>query len=148
MHIDNAFDIKAPPDRVYSFLLDPDKVVVPGAELVEQIDSQTFKGKMKVKVGAVTVAYEGQARIAERDDAKRTVTLEAEGRETTAHGSARFRSTMAVVASNDGSTVMVSTEFSAVGRAASFGRGLMEGVSKRIVAQVADRKASANFSSF
>src|SRR3981081_3397759 len=105
MQIDNEFDVKASPDIVYSFLLNPDKVVpcVPGAELVEQVDPQTFKGKMKVKVGPVAVAYEGLARIAERDDAKRTVTIEAEGRETTAPGSARSRSTMAVVASNGGS---------------------------------------------
>lgn len=141
MQIDNTFDVKAPPDRVYSFLLDPNKVVsvVPGAELVEQVDPQTFKGKVKVKVGPVTVAYEGLARIAERDDANRTATLEAEGRETTAPGSARSRSTMAVVAGNGGSTVRISTEFSVAGRAASFGRGLMEDVSKRMVAQVAER---------
>ena len=55
---------------------------MPDAQLIEQFDPQTFKGKMKVKVGPVTVAYEGLARIAERDDAKRTVILEAEGRET------------------------------------------------------------------
>jgi carbon monoxide dehydrogenase subunit G len=141
MQIDNAFDVKAPPDRVYGFLLDPAKVVscVPGAELVEQVDPQTFKGKIKVKVGPVTVAYEGLARIADRDDAHRTATLEAEGRETTAPGSARSRSTMAVVGSNGGSTVTISTEFIIAGRAATFGRGLMEDVSKRMVAQVADR---------
>jgi len=141
VQIDNAFDVKASPDRVYTFLLDPNKVVsvVPGAELVEQLDAQTFKGKVKVKVGPVTVAYEGLARIAERDDANRTATLEAEGRETTAPGSARSRSTMAVVASNAGSTVTISTEFTVAGRAATFGRGLMEDVSRRMVAQVADR---------
>jgi carbon monoxide dehydrogenase subunit G len=139
--MDNTFDVRAPPDRVYSFLLDPNKVVacVPGAELVEQLDPQTFKGKVKVKVGPVTVAYEGLARIAERDDAKRTAILEAYGRETTGPGSARSRSTMAVVASNGGSTVTISTEFTVAGRAATFGRGLMEDVSKRMVAQVADR---------
>ena len=140
MLIENAFDVKAPPDRVYSFLLDVNKVVgcVPGAELVGQVDAQTFKGKVKIKVGPVTVAYDGLARIAERDDANRTAILEAEGRETTSPGSARSRSSMAVVASNGGSTVHISTEFSVAGRVATFGRGLMEDVSKRMVAQMAD----------
>ena len=140
MLIENAFDVKAPPERVYSFLLDVNKVVacVPGAELVGQVDPQTFKGKVKIKVGPVTVAYDGLARIAERDDARRTAILEAEGRETTAPGSARSRSAMAVVANNSGSTVHISTEFSVAGRAATFGRGLMEDVSKRMVAQMAD----------
>lgn len=140
MQIENAFDVKAPPERVYNFLLDVNKVVgcVPGAELVEQVDPQTYKGKVKIKVGPVTVGYEGLARIAERDDAKRTAILEADGRETTAPGSARSRSAISVVASNGGSTVHISTEFSVAGRAAQFGRGLMEDVSKRIVAQMAD----------
>ena len=141
MLIENAFDVNAPPDRVYSFLLDVNQVVacVPGAELVDQVDPQTFKGKVKIKVGPVTIAYDGQARIADRDNAMRTAVLEAEGRETTAPGSARSRSTMAVEANGSGSTVRISTEFSVAGRAATFGRGLMEDVSKRMVAQVADR---------
>jgi carbon monoxide dehydrogenase subunit G len=140
MQIENAFDVKAPPERVYNFLLDVNQVVacMPGAELVGQVDPQTFKGKVKIKVGPVTVAYDGLARIAERDDAKRTAILEAEGRETTAPGSARSRSEMAVVANNGGSTVHISTEFSVAGRTAQFGRGLMEDVSKRLVAQMAD----------
>jgi hypothetical protein len=45
---------------------------------------------------------------------------------------------MAVEANGSGSTVRISTEFSVAGRAATFGRGLMEDVSKRMVAQVAD----------
>jgi carbon monoxide dehydrogenase subunit G len=138
--IENAFDIKASPDRVYSFLLDVNKVVacMPGAELAEQVDPQTFKGKVKIKVGPVTVAYDGVARISERDDAKRTAILEAEGRETTAPGSARSRSAMSVEPNDAGSKVRISTEFSVAGRTAQFGRGLMEDVSKRLVAQMAD----------
>jgi carbon monoxide dehydrogenase subunit G len=139
VQIENEFDVKAPPERVYSFLLDVNRVVacVPGAELDEQVDAQTYKGKVKIKVGPVTVGYEGLARIAERDDANRTAILEAEGRETTAPGAARSRSSMAVVANNGGSTVRISTEFSVAGRAATFGRGLMEDVSKRMVVQMA-----------
>jgi carbon monoxide dehydrogenase subunit G len=140
MQIENAFDVKAPPERVYTFLLDVNEVVacMPGAELGEQVDPQTFKGKVKIKVGPVTVAYNGMARIAERDDARRTAVLEAEGRETGAQGSARSRSSMAVEPSGTGSTVRISTEFAVAGRAAQFGRGLMEDISKRLVAQMAD----------
>ena len=81
------------------------------------------QGQGQDQGGAGDVAYDGLARIAERDDARRTAILEAEGRETTAPGSARSRSTMAVVPNGSGSTVRVSTEFTVAGRAA-FGRGL------------------------
>ena len=139
MQIENSFEVGAPPDRVYGFLLDVNRVVgcVPGAELSEVVDPNTFKGKVKIKVGPVTVAYAGTARIAERDDANRTATLEGEGRETTGPGNAKAKATMRVEATDNGSRVTVNTDFTVAGRVAQFGRGLMEDVSKSLVAQMA-----------
>jgi uncharacterized protein len=139
LQIENSFDVGAPPDRVYAFLLDVNRVVgcVPGAELSEVVDPNTFKGKVKIKVGPVTVAYAGTARITDRDEAARSATLEGEGRETTGPGNARAKASMRVEASGAGSTVTVSTDFTVAGRVAQFGRGLMEDVSKSLVAQMA-----------
>ena len=69
MEIENSFAVKAAPDRVYEFLLDVNNVVscVPGAELSEVVDPDTFKGKVRIKVGPVTVSYNGTARITARD---------------------------------------------------------------------------------
>ncbi|MDQ6691152.1 MAG: SRPBCC family protein [Candidatus Dormibacteraeota bacterium] len=139
MQIENAFEVNAPPDQVYEFLLDVNRVVgcVPGAELSEVVDPNTFKGKVKIKVGPVTVAYAGTARITERDEAARTAMLEGEGRETTGPGNARAKATMKVEAAAGGSRVTVSTDFTVAGRVAQFGRGLMEDVSKSLVNQMA-----------
>jgi uncharacterized protein len=139
LQIENSFEVGAPPDRVYAFLLDVNRVVgcVPGAELSEVVDPNTFKGKVKIKVGPVTVAYAGTARITGRDEASRTATLEGEGRETTGPGNARAKATMRVEESDAGSKVTVSTDFTVAGRVAQFGRGLMEDVSKSLVAQMA-----------
>ena len=73
MQLENSFQVGAPPDRVFAYLLDINKVVgcVPGAELTEVVDASTFKGKVKIKVGPITVAYSGTASIADRDDAQR-----------------------------------------------------------------------------
>ncbi|MGA8636079.1 MAG: SRPBCC domain-containing protein, partial [Candidatus Dormiibacterota bacterium] len=91
MQIENSFAVRAAPDRVYEFLLDVNNVVscVPGAELSEVVDPDTFKGKVRIKVGPVTVSYNGTARITSRDTAARTATLEADGRETTGSGTAQ-----------------------------------------------------------
>jgi uncharacterized protein len=138
--IENSFEVGAPPDAVYAFLLDVNRVVacVPGAELSEVVDPDTFKGKVKIKVGPVTVAYAGTARITDRDAANRSAVLSGEGRETTGPGNARAKATMHVTPSGTGSTVTVSTDFTVAGRVAQFGRGLMEDVSKSLVAQMAD----------
>ncbi len=139
MQLENSFQVKAPPDRVFAYLLDINKVVgcVPGAELSEVVDPSTFKGKVKVKVGPITVAYSGTARISERSDADHTATLTAEGRETTGPGSARATAQMFVVAADVGSTVRIVTEYHVAGRVAQFGRGVMEDVSRRLVNDMA-----------
>jgi uncharacterized protein len=139
MQLENSFTVGAPPDRVFAYLLDVNKIVgcVPGAELSEVVDPTTFKGKVKIKVGPITVAYNGTARIADRDDANHAATLEADGRETTGPGSARAKARMTVEAEGSGSIVKIVTEYSVAGRVAQFGRGVMEDVSRRIVTDMA-----------
>ena len=140
MQIENSFAVKAAPDRVYEFLLDVNNVVscVPGAELSEVVDPNTFKGKVRIKVGPVTVSYNGTARITSRDTAARTATLEAEGRETTGSGTAQATTIMAVAADGEASKVTLTTDFTVVGRIAQFGRGIMEDVSRHLVGQAAE----------
>ncbi len=139
MQLENSFQVNAPPDRVFDYLLDVNKVVgcVPGAELTEVVDASTFKGKVKIKVGPITVAYNGTARISDRNDAQRTATLTAEGRETTGPGSARASALMKVQTAGEGSLVEIVTEYHVAGRVASFGRGVMEDVSKRLIHDMA-----------
>ncbi len=128
MQLENSFSVAAPPDRVFAYLLDVNKVVgcVPGAELSEVVDTSTFKGKVKIKVGPITVAYSGTARIVDRDDGAHSAAIEAEGRETTGPGSARAKANMSVVADGAGSTVKIVTDYNVAGRVAQFGRGVMD----------------------
>lgn len=139
MQLENSFQVGAPPEKVFAYLLDVNKVVgcVPGAELTEVVDQTTFRGKVKVKVGPITVAYSGTARISERDDAQRMATLSADGRETTGSGSARATATMKVQPAGEGSLVEIVTEYHVAGRVAQFGRGVMEDVSKRLMKDMA-----------
>jgi uncharacterized protein len=139
MQLENSFQVGAPPEKVFAYLLDVNKVAgcVPGAELSEVVDDSTFKGKVKVKVGPIAVAYSGTARITERSEADRSATLTAEGRETTGPGSARATATMRVEAAGEGSLVRITTDYHVAGRVAQFGRGVMEDVSKRMVNEMA-----------
>jgi uncharacterized protein len=140
MQIENEFEVAAPPDKVYAFLLDVNQVVhcMPGAELGEVVDPDTFKGRVRIKVGPITVAYNGTARITEKDEAARRAVLSADGRETTGPGSARATATMTVAEAPAGSTVTLATDYTVAGRVANFGRGVMEDVSRRLVSQMAD----------
>ena len=140
MQIENSLKIDAPPDRVYEFLLDVNRVVgcVPGAQLSEIVDADTFKGKVKIKVGPVTVSYNGIARVTSRDPATRAATIQAEGKETTGSGSAQATTVMSVREEGAGSSVTFATDFTVVGRIAQFGRGIMEDVSRHLVVQMGE----------
>lgn len=140
MQIENSFSVGASPDTVFAFLLDVNRVVacVPGAELSEVVDPDTFRGRVRIKVGPVTVSYNGTAHITARDQTARSATLQAEGRETTGSGSARATTTMTVAPDGEGSAVHFATDFTVVGRVAQFGRGIMEEVSRKLVGQMAD----------
>lgn len=140
MELDNAFDVAAPPHEVYAYLLDVNSVAgcVPGAELSEVVDPNTFNGRVRIKVGPITVSYQGTARIVARDDEAHRAEIQAEGRETSGPGSARAHAVMTVTAAEGHSHVSIHTDYTVAGRVAQFGRGVMEDVSRRLVGQMAD----------
>jgi carbon monoxide dehydrogenase subunit G len=140
MRIDNSFHVDAPPDRVFAFLLDVNNVArcVPGAELSEVVDANTFKGTIIVKLGPIAVNYDGVARIVSRDEGARMAVVEAEGRDRKGGGSAKATSTMTVDPAGDGSEVVLSASLSVGGRVSQFGQGVMDDVSRRLVSDMAD----------
>jgi len=139
VQIENSFAVDAPADRVYAFLLDVNSVMgcVPGAELSEIVDADTFRGRVRIRVGAITVAYQGTGHVVSRDEAARTAVLEADGREVGGSGSARAVITVRVGENGDGTEVTMLTDLSVVGRAAQVGNGLIEEVSRRLLTQMA-----------
>jgi carbon monoxide dehydrogenase subunit G len=61
MLIENSFEVPAPIDHVWNYMLDVEKVVVcmPGAQLTETIDENNYKGKVTVKLGPVSLSFAG-----------------------------------------------------------------------------------------
>ena len=62
MEITKSFDVNAPADAVWAFLIDPYRVArcLPGAALTDKIDDSTYAGTITVKVGPVTASYRGK----------------------------------------------------------------------------------------
>jgi uncharacterized protein len=138
---EETFQLRAPADRVWAYLVDPRQIVtcLPGAELTSVEDDSTFLGKVKVKVGPVVAAYSGRVVITERDDAARVVRMIGEGRESTGAGSAKVVITSTVVALPDGGTeVRVTADLDIVGKIAQFGRGMIDSVNKQMFRQFAE----------
>lgn len=140
IQLQENFTVQAPPERVWSYLIDPRQVVqcLPGAELLEEKDDRTFAGRVKVRIGPVTAAYRGTARFVELDEAMRRVGLVGEGQETGGSGSAKMSMTSEIVALADGgSEVRVQVEIEVAGKIVQFGRGMIEQVSRQLFRQFA-----------
>ena len=135
---EETFQLRAPADRVWAYLIDPRNVVscLPGAELTSVENESTFLGKVKVKVGPVVAAYSGKVIITERDDAARIVRMTGEGKEGGGGGSAKVAITSTVVELPGGlSEVRVTADLDIVGKIAQFGRGMIESVNKQMFRQ-------------
>jgi carbon monoxide dehydrogenase subunit G len=138
--LDHSFVVAANPDETYAFLLDVNRVAgcMPGMSAVEAESDSVFLGTLKVKVGPVGVTYRGRATISERDDAARTAVIDAEGTEGVGAGAVRAAARMSVVPDPGGSLISIQTDLAIAGRLAQFGRGIIDGVAKRMVGQMAD----------
>jgi uncharacterized protein len=138
--IEEKFEVNAPAASVWAYLVDPRRVVrcLPGAELTEVVDDRTFLGKVKVKVGPVTVAYQGKVILVERDEAGRLVRMSGEGRESTGSGAARMNMESRLVGLPSGATeVTVVADVDIAGRIMQLGRGMIEQVSHQLFRQFA-----------
>ena len=143
MDLEHSFTIPVPPEQAWQVLLDVERIApcMPGAT-VDSVDGDVVTGRIKVKVGPVTMTYAGTARFVERDEQTRAVTLEASGKETRGAGtaSATIRSTLQ--GEGNQTKVTVHTTMSVTGRPAQFGRGVMAEVGGRIIERFAANLAA------
>jgi carbon monoxide dehydrogenase subunit G len=141
MLIENSFDVDADPDRVFDFLQNPHNVATcfPGAELTEDLGDDSYRGKVKIKLGPVTAAFSGIAKITEKDATERLAVLVAEGKDARGSGTAKATATMKVEPTETGSSVLLRTDLTISGKLAQFGRGIMADVSGRMVNDLALR---------
>src|SRR4030095_6662388 len=136
--IEERFEVQAPVDRVWKYMIDPARVVqcLPGAELLESVDERTFLGAIKVKVGPVAMSYKGQGKFTEVSEETHEVRMVGEAREVGGSGSTKVSMLSAVAPlPNGGSEVSVKADIDLVGRIVQFGRGMIEEVSKQIFRQ-------------
>jgi carbon monoxide dehydrogenase subunit G len=140
VRIQNEFEVKAPIDRVWAYLLDVQKIApcAPGAELTEVIDDRTWKGKVNVKVGPVAMSFAGTVLIQERDDQAHVVVLKADGREQRGKGAASAVVQSRLETVEGGTKVSIDTDLTISGAVAQYGRGMVGDISQRLTREFAD----------
>jgi carbon monoxide dehydrogenase subunit G len=135
----NEFTVNRPIEEAWPILTHIERIApcMPGAEL-QEIEGDTFRGVVKVKLGAISTQFKGEAHFKERDDEIHRAVISAAGRDTGGRGNAAAEITaQAESLSPTSSRVLVTTDLHITGKIAQFGRGIMGDVSAKLMNQFA-----------
>jgi len=144
VRLENTFEVAAPPERAWALLNDVPRVVpcMPGAELVETVDANTWKGRVHVKLGPVALQFDTDVVREEEDAATRRVVLSTKAREARGRGAAQARIESSLSDSAGRTKVDIVTELSLQGAVAQYGRGIVPEVAAQLTKQFADNVAA------
>lgn len=141
MELVNDFTVAVPIDEAWKVLTDVERIApcLPGAQL-QEVDGDTYRGVVKVKVGPILAQFKGEAEFVERDETAHRAVLKAKGRDTGGKGNAEALITAQLVEKGEGSTlVTVTTDLTITGRIAQFGRGALAEVSAKLLKQFVEQ---------
>jgi carbon monoxide dehydrogenase subunit G len=137
MQISNQTNVRAPLPTLWDILNDVERVApyVPGFEL-QEAEGDTYRGTVKVKVGAVTVSYNAEIEVLERDVENRRVVMAVSGRERRGPGSMNANVTSDLTPQGEDSTdIALTTDLKVTGRVAQFGGSVLSDVASSLLNQ-------------
>ena len=140
MDLNHEFVVNVPVEEAWAILTDLERIApcLPGAQLTE-VEGDTYRGQVKIKVGPILAQFKGQASFVSRDDVAHKATLKGEGRDTTGKGNASAMITAELTSVTPTSTkCTVHTDLSISGKVAQFGRGALADVSDKLLAQFSE----------
>ncbi|MGW4643087.1 SRPBCC family protein [Sphaerisporangium sp. NPDC004334] len=143
MRFEHEFTVPVPLEQAWAVLLDVERVApcLPGAAL-DSAEGDDLTGRMKVKVGPITVTYRGRASFEAVDKDTHTLTLKASGKEARGTGTATATVSAALAGEGAQTRVKVETSFNVTGRPAQFGRGVMAEVGAKLLDRFAANLAA------
>ena len=146
IQLQNDFTVPAPVDEVWAYFNDPQKVAqcVPGAELDQVVDQNNYKGRVRIKMGPVSLAFKGTLQVLSRNQASHTVTMKGVGGEEKGKGQAEAMVTAVLTSSGPNATqVKINQDINMSGAVTQYGRGMMSDVTTVLVNQMAKCMANA-----
>ena len=146
MRIQNQFDVPIAPPDAWAFLMNIRATVpcFPGAELVEQVDENNYKGRVTVKLGPLTMIFNGKLHIEDPDGAGHTGTVKASWAEAKGRGNATTVTRFALREHEGGTRVELDTDVQLAGQVAQYGRGagMIADISAQLTSKFADNLRS------
>ena len=145
VQVDKIYPMPCPPGVAWEFLQNLEAVAacMPGAKITERLDAGRYRGTVTVKVGPATMSFRGEVEMKDVDPAGRTLRLLAKGTDSTGSSGASMNLIARIEVAEGGLCALVgASEVSMSGKAAAFGRRMMNSVADTILKQFADNFAA------
>jgi carbon monoxide dehydrogenase subunit G len=141
LDLQESFELNAPIDLVWAYLIDPQRVVgcLPGARLTGSTDAHTYAGTMTVKVGLVSATYAGTVVFERVDPVSRVTEILGVGQDGKGKGSAEMRMSSRLTEIGGRTRVTVHSSLNLTGILAQMGRGIIQNVGREMLRQFAAR---------
>ena len=141
VELDHSYTTGKPLDESWSSILDLERLIscVEGGKVLEQVDPETVKAQIDVKMGAMSMKFTGTVSIVERDDAAHRAVMRIKSREAGGQGHANADVTFKL---SDGRGD-VHTAAQITGKAASMGEGTVATVLEALIADFTNNFAAA-----
>ncbi|MDP3891275.1 SRPBCC family protein [Nocardioides sp.] len=139
MELTHEFTVPATVEETWEVFNDIEGVAgcFPGA-VVTSMEGDVFTGSCKVKLGPIALVYNGSGTFLEKDEQARTMTIQAKGKDKRGNGTAGADVVVTMTAGDRGTRVVVVTDLAITGKPAQFGRGVIQDVSDKLLAQFVD----------
>ena len=151
MIIEGKFTLRAPIEKLWEMLLEPDTLgsCMPGAEKVERIDEKTYEAVVKQKVGPIKVTLKFK-NILTKIEPPTHLELEGEGQDITKLGHFKQKTVVDLRGLDSGEVELsYRADVSIVGKLAMFGDRVMRSkakdVEKEFTANLQNRLRSMEF---
>ena len=138
MDLQHTFTVPTGVDVTWAHFQDIASVAecFPGAT-VSSVESDSFAGSVKVKLGPIALVYNGSGTFLEKDEQAHSFVVEAKGKDKRGNGTAGATVTLTMAEADGGAAteVEVLTDLAITGKPAQFGRGVMQDVSDKLLGQ-------------
>lgn len=131
--------LTSPIEAVWAVMDDVDRLArcLPGAEMTADLGNDRYRGRAKVALGPVRLAFEGLAHITERDAAGHRLAMLAQGADTGGNRTSADVVLRAEPTPDGGTELVADAAVFLSGRIAQFGRALAGDVSQRLFEEFA-----------
>jgi carbon monoxide dehydrogenase subunit G len=125
-------------EPLWELLIDPARVsrCMPGLEAFAETSPDQYEGRVRVKVGPISLRLQGRLVVHERDRARWTARMSAEGKDSRIAGAVAATMTMSLARGGAAETeLVVLAEATVLGKLGEFGQPIMKKSADRIMQQ-------------